>query len=153
MVLGIVGWPLCWLLADWRNQRRQLGAAMEAAQRYVAGRIEMGKHDEDHDQAVTVAELLERAAEEGEPLRLNWSTADTDPYGLVAPPDTDDWPTGVLPRVEDTMPDAQTTAPEADTGSDLPKRVPRNIPEPFCPAYGSEDTAMMERILRGLRGL
>ncbi len=113
----------------------------------------MGKHDEDHDQAVTVAELLKRAAEEGEPLRLNWSTADTTPHGLAAVPEDADWPTGVLPRVEDNMPDAQTTAPEHDTGNKLPKRVPGTIPEPFSPAYGSEDTAMMERVLRGLRGL
>ncbi len=121
----------------------------------------MGKHDEDHDQAVTMAELLERTAEEGEPLRLNWSPADTDPHGLAAVLKAADWPTGVLLRVEDNMPDAQTTAPEHDTGSSLPKplplplpkRVPGPIPEPSSPAYGSEDTAMMERVLRELRGL
>jgi len=159
VVLGIVGWPFWWLIADGRNRRRKLRAAIEAAQRYVAGRTEMGKHDEDHDQAVTVAELLKRAAEEGEPLRLNWSTADTTPHGLAAVPEDADWPTGVLLRVEDNMPDAQTTAPEHDTGSSLPKplplpkRVPGPIPEPSSPAYGSEDTAMMERVLRELRGL
>jgi len=48
---------------------------------------------------ISVAELLERAAKHGEPVRLNWANADLDAYGRVRPQARDQFPTGILPKL------------------------------------------------------
>ena len=52
-------------------------------------------------EAVTVAELLEEAIEHGDGIRLNWSKDDLDALGRVRPHVQDEFPTAVLPRVEE----------------------------------------------------
>ncbi|RLK54454.1 methyltransferase, FxLD system [Actinokineospora cianjurensis] len=98
------------LARDVLRQRRSRAAAIRLALRYSPAPVVMGRHDGHSDEAVSVADLLIRAAEQGRALRLNWSVNDTDPHGL-ATPTADDWPTGVLPRIEDDMPDPRTTGP------------------------------------------
>lgn len=51
-------------------------------------------------QAVTVAELLEEAAERGEPIRLNWPN-DLDGAGRKWPYEPQQFPTVILPKIED----------------------------------------------------
>lgn len=51
-------------------------------------------------QAVTVAELLEEAAERGEPIRLNWPN-DLDEAGRMRPYEPQQFPTAILPKIED----------------------------------------------------
>lgn len=46
---------------------------------------------------VSVAELLEKAAEQGHPIRLNWSAQELDASGWVRPAAHDERPTAVLP--------------------------------------------------------
>ena len=46
---------------------------------------------------VTVAELVARVEAEGLPVRLKWDEGDESRHG----PDEDEWPTGILPRVDD----------------------------------------------------
>jgi hypothetical protein len=52
-------------------------------------------------EAVTVAELLNEAAERGEGVRLNWPEEDLDERGLARPYAQDQFPTMILPRIED----------------------------------------------------
>jgi hypothetical protein len=52
-------------------------------------------------EAVTVAELLNDATERGEGIRLNWPEDDLDERGLVRPYAQDQFPTIILPRIED----------------------------------------------------
>lgn len=52
-------------------------------------------------QAVTVAELLEDAAERGEPVRLNWPEDHLDKAGRMRPYVQDQFPTAILPKIED----------------------------------------------------
>jgi hypothetical protein len=51
-------------------------------------------------EAVTVAELLEDAAERGEAVRLNWSRRDLDAASCVRQDTPDEFPTAILPRVD-----------------------------------------------------
>jgi hypothetical protein len=89
VLLGFLSWAAWWLISDQLHQHRQLRAARAAAQRYRNQRDEMAKHQlpahaaVHDDQTLTVAELLTRAAREGQPLRLNWSDGDTDPHCLT----------------------------------------------------------------------
>lgn len=59
-----------------------------------------GKHDGADVGAVSVSDLLARAVTEGDPLRLNWPEEDLDEHGRVRPCEQDEFPTGVLPRIE-----------------------------------------------------
>ncbi|MFL6142510.1 MAG: hypothetical protein ACJ72N_11685 [Labedaea sp.] len=52
-------------------------------------------------EAITVAELLQEAVEQGEGMRLNWTGADLDAGGRVRPHMRDEFPTAILPRVRD----------------------------------------------------
>jgi hypothetical protein len=83
--LGLTG--LVWLLRGELRERRQARAVARLARTY-----------RDHppsDEPVSVAELIARTLAEGQPVRLNWDE------GQDTTPDKDEWPTGVLPRVED----------------------------------------------------
>lgn len=51
------------------------------------------------DKTVTVPDLLKRAVQAGDPLRLNWRDSDADEPSLVRPYAQDDFPTGVLPKI------------------------------------------------------
>lgn len=57
----------------------------------------MGKHDfpahalEPDAGTITVAELLERAACDGQTVRLNWTVEDTDQQGFVVVLEQDEW--------------------------------------------------------------
>lgn len=53
------------------------------------------------DRVVSVAELIERAVQLGEPTQLNWSTDDLDAYGRVKPAANanTDLPTAILPKL------------------------------------------------------
>lgn len=63
----------------------------------------MGRHDGTDWNAVPVAELLEREAASGTPLRLNWPSQCLDPQGGVRDWDGDEWPTGELPVLTDEL--------------------------------------------------
>src|SRR5687767_4693489 len=77
-----------WLLvASSRRERRE---------RVPTGHVLQGQGE-----AVTVAELLEEAIEQGEPIRLNWSEDNVDAVGRVRPYVQNEFPTAVLPRIED----------------------------------------------------
>lgn len=52
-------------------------------------------------EAVTVAELLEEAAERGEPVRLNWPEGDLDEADRMRPYVQDHFPTAILPKIDD----------------------------------------------------
>lgn len=57
--------------------------------------------DEGGQGFIPVAEIIEREAECGDPLRLNWTDDDTDPHGFALHRDKGDWPTAVLPVIRD----------------------------------------------------
>jgi hypothetical protein len=151
--VGALGWAVCWLASDALSQRRKRNAAIAVARRYLKQRDSMGKHDGNHGQAIAVAELLERAARDGQPLRLNWSEDDTDPYGLVVARDGDDWPTGVLPRTTDDLLDTLEQKLTADSVGELPQRELRHIPAPCRPLWIQRDEELLTRVLGGLRRL
>lgn len=50
---------------------------------------------------VVVADLVNKAIREGEPLRLHWTEAELDAYGRVRPSAHDDLPTAVFPIAKD----------------------------------------------------
>lgn len=52
-------------------------------------------------EAVTVTELIEDAVERGEGLRLNWPQDDIDNTGRVRPYAQDQFPTAILPKIDD----------------------------------------------------
>ena len=57
-----------------------------------------GRHHAAKRDAVRVSDLLERAVHDGDPLRLNWPQ---DGFSRVRPYVAREWPTGVLPRLDD----------------------------------------------------
>jgi hypothetical protein len=80
--VAVLAGVVVWLVVRWR--RRRPGSA----------HLFRGQ-----GQAVTVAELLEEAAERGEGVRLNWPDTDLDEAGLVRPYVQDQFPTAILPRL------------------------------------------------------
>src|SRR2546429_78312 len=52
-------------------------------------------------EAVTVAELVEDAVERGEAIRLNWPEGDNVETGRVRPYAQDQFPTTILPKIDD----------------------------------------------------
>lgn len=61
-------------------------------------------HQAYNPEARTVPELIAVAVEAGDPLRLAWPEEDPDNVGLVQRDADDDWPTGVLPVIQDDNP-------------------------------------------------
>lgn len=110
----------------------------------------VGHHGHD-PQSVTVAELVERQAKAGHPLRLNWRDADTG----AGRREEDVWPTGVLPRIVDGMVrQAGGVNVEATAGSavGLPKRRRDAVlPEPGEPVWVQHDPELLGRVLERLR--
>ena len=97
LVVGLVctGW---WWVADTRRHRRRTRTA--AGTRFT-GSLNRPAHllcGQRH--AVTVAELVERAARQKEGIRLNWPEADIGNAELVRPYAQDLFPTVILPRVQ-----------------------------------------------------
>jgi hypothetical protein len=76
---------ITYLAATCRQQRRR---------RTPTGHVFRGQGE-----AVTVAELLEDAAERGDGIRLNWSRKDVDAAGRVRLDSLDEFPTAILPNV------------------------------------------------------
>jgi hypothetical protein len=95
LVAANVGLPLCvaligaiwYLVASSRREQRK--------------RAPMSHAFKGQGEAVTVAELLEEAVEQGDSIRLNWSVDDLDSFGRVRPYVQDEFPTAILPKVED----------------------------------------------------
>ncbi|WP_436501795.1 hypothetical protein [Actinokineospora sp. HUAS TT18] len=95
LLFGVGGW----LFLDWRRAVRQ----SRIAARFAMKHYRTDDH-RDHSPAaaavVSVAELLERAAEKGTGIRLHWTEADTNPHGYAMYREND-LPTAVLPRIVD----------------------------------------------------
>lgn len=111
------------------------------------------KHDGCRPGAIPVAELLEREAKHGQPLRLHWRKQDLDTQGLARQSDDDDWPTGILPKIPAMRGEAVT----ADSAGELPQR-PRDtvFPEPDetdGPLWFQRDAVVLSQVLNGLRKL
>lgn len=97
-----LAWAISFLVAQCRAERRR---------RTPTRHVFKGQGE-----AVTVAELVEEATEQGEAIRLNWSAEDEarahsqwfgirpyakDQMGTEIIQKPDDWPTEILPKVED----------------------------------------------------
>jgi hypothetical protein len=100
-----------------------------------------------------VAELLEREALQGQPLRLHWRAEELDAQGLARQTDDDDWPTGVLPKI----PAMQGEEVTADSAGELPQR-PRDtvfpVPDEMDgPLWFQRDAVVLSQVLNGLRKL
>lgn len=95
----VIGATVGWLSYDALRERQRTRAAMKMARRYRKALHSL--ENSDGSGVVTVSELLDRTARQGAGARLNWSEADTDSDGLALPHDPTNWPTVVLPRVED----------------------------------------------------
>jgi hypothetical protein len=80
LVVGLVA--VCWLV---RARRRRGPAHLFRGQ----------------GEAVTVDELLEEAKQRGEGVRLNWPQTDLDEAGLVRPYVQDQFPTAILPPIDE----------------------------------------------------
>jgi Flp pilus assembly protein TadB len=94
LVVGLVctGW---WLVADTRRHRRRTRSAETRLTRKLnrPAHLFCGQRH-----AVTVAELVERAARQSEGIRLTWPEADIDDAELVRPYAQDLFPTAIVPR-------------------------------------------------------
>lgn len=82
--VAVLAGVVVWLVVRWRRRRHRSAHLFRG-----------------QGQAVTVAELLEEAAERGEGVRLNWPDTDLDEAGLVRPYVQDQFPTAILPRLSD----------------------------------------------------
>ncbi|MFL6140842.1 MAG: hypothetical protein ACJ72N_03085 [Labedaea sp.] len=98
-----LSWAIWCLVASARQERRW------RAVRHHASSDQTGAIDgyerpihrfRGQGEAITVAELLEEAIERGEGIRLSWPTEDTQASPIQAD-ELGQWPTAVLPRVED----------------------------------------------------
>ena len=110
LVVAGVAW---WCLSDvWRQRNRTRAEAWVRSQvtDEAVSDDDTGKHHVTHRDAVTVADLLERAVQDGDALRLNWPEEGPDvDIPRIRPYVAREWPTGMLPRVTDE--------PEADEGT------------------------------------
>jgi hypothetical protein len=119
----------------------------------------MSKHDGHGPGRLSVAELVDREAHHGHPVRLNWPARCLDPHGAVRDWQDDDWPTGELPALTPELLariDAQQGKATTDSGTDeadpLPKRQARTYPPAPHELY-QPDSALLERLLDRLRDL
>jgi hypothetical protein len=129
-------WAIWWLVASARRERRRRQAAEVYGSRYQVEGGFMGAHEapahllRGQGEAVTVAELLEEAIERGEATRLNWPEGDLDQAGWVRPYAQDQFPTAILPRVEDTannidVDQHRSVAQQEYTDPDMPDGIHR----------------------------
>lgn len=95
VVVGLVVTVGVWVVRSHLRARRQAKVLAQLAQQYRKARpaLPVAKQVEPPRRAVTVDELVARIEGEGLPIRLQWHE---DEDGS----DEDDWPTGVLPRIE-----------------------------------------------------
>jgi hypothetical protein len=101
---------------------------------------DVGRHEGHTADAVSVAELVERAAREGQALYLNWPAEAAEEDGLAAV-HHGGWPTAVLPRVRVEL-------------DGLPRRRgDLDIPPPDEPVNVQRDPEVLRRVRDGLRGL
>jgi hypothetical protein len=105
---------LWWMLASARHRRRRWQRAAECTWRYpLPVRVKAYRPAHmlgDHSEAVTVAKLLDNACERGESVRLNWPVDEMGESELVRPNAQDEFPTAVLPPVDDNGERAGLTA-------------------------------------------
>lgn len=85
LVVALAG-AIWFLVANSQQKRRT---------REATGHVFRGQGE-----TVTVAELIEDAAERGEGIRLNWSGEDFDEAGQVRPYAQDQFPTVILPKID-----------------------------------------------------
>lgn len=100
VVVGLVVTVVVWVVRGHRRARRQAKLLAQLAQQYRKARPALpvarespALREEPPRRAVTVDELVSRIESEGLPVRLQWDEGQDGS-------DEDDWPTGVLPRVE-----------------------------------------------------
>ena len=92
--LVCIGW---WLVTDTLHQRHRTRTAAEPRS---TGDLNHPAHLHcGQPQAITVAELLDKAARQGQGTRLNWPETDPDNTDLIRPYAQDLFPTVVLGRV------------------------------------------------------
>lgn len=107
--------------------------------------------------SVSVAELVEREANHGHPLRLNWPAQCLDALGTVRDWQGDEWPTGELPVCTPELP-TQLGAQQGNSNNGRNQRThlaqPASAKVPATRRYQwRPDSAMLERLLNGLRNL
>jgi hypothetical protein len=101
-ILGGLIWAICLLIHDQRQTHRQIRSAIRAAQvartkqSYPRPPSASGKPGP----RVSVSELLQRAIEQKEPIRLNWVPDQLDEAGRVLPQAQNESPTEVLPKLD-----------------------------------------------------
>ena len=93
VVVGLGVALVVWLVRSELRERRRRQAVARFLREY---RKEPRPLPASRSQKVTVDELVARVEAEGLAVRLQWGEEDEGNYG----PDDDDWPTGVLPRIE-----------------------------------------------------
>ena len=95
--LGVV--IVVWLVRSELRERRRRLAVAKFLKQYRKERPALlgspAKPPEPESRKVTVDELVARVEAEGLAVRLRWDEQDEGP-------DDDDWPTAVLPRVDDS---------------------------------------------------
>jgi hypothetical protein len=107
-ILAGLSWCVWWLVRDALRERRRTRLAVEFAQRYRAEHDDMGRQGRPshlfcgQGEAVTVAELLAEAREQGEGVRFNWPEDDLDRARPMRPYVQDQFPTAILPKVGDS---------------------------------------------------
>lgn len=113
VVLGGLGLALVgWLVRSELQERRKARYLAQLSAQYRTARPALlasaaqepdpaPRPAESARQVVTVAELVARMEAEGLPVRLKWEDAPGDSTHGQLTADADEWPTGVLPRVED----------------------------------------------------
>jgi len=94
--VGLVVWLVRSELRERRKARyfAQLSAQYQRQPQALSA-AEPAPAEEAPSRSITVGELVARIEAEGLPVRLRWE-GDEEANG----PDGDDWPTGVLPRVD-----------------------------------------------------
>jgi hypothetical protein len=101
---------------------------------------DVGRHEGHTAGAVSVAEMVERAARAGQALCLNWPAEEAEEDGPTAV-HHGEWPTAVLPQVK------------SDQADVLLRRGDVNIPSPDEPVHVQRDPEVLRRVRDGLRGL
>lgn len=97
ILAGLI-WAICLLIRDKRQDRRQLRAAIDTA-KAARARPQYSEPSESSSR-VTVPDLLRRAIDQREPLRLNWHPDQIDDVGRVRSDAEDQFPTEVLPAIK-----------------------------------------------------
>jgi hypothetical protein len=157
LVLSVIWWLMNGAARERRRTKAEAWARTQVSVQAVGIGDDMGKHhfegtdattvpplrsrtpDGAQDRTVTVPDLLKRAVQAGDPLRLNWPDSDADEPSLVRPYAQDDFPTGVLPKI--TCSEASAAA--AGTTASLTTKEGLSCRLPIYPPTSNE-TALCE---------